>query len=265
MSYIAITASQTDANSPVDQNLMDTIRLDLADHESRLLAAFTFGNNSILDDFVTQQSASGVAASVWETGGTAPDVVSQHQARVKGVGGGSFSIMAASPSKLQINIAEEYIAVMEMRVYKAAGTNDDFFFGFQDSALSSAAAATVGDKTDMIGFYRDAAAADWFFRTANTAGGGGSTTSGAIGVSTSWGIYRLTVTCSATAGNRQVIVEYGTSLAGMAQVSGSPFTTNLPTGVNLRPFFGVAPSVATTLDLRVDYCLAYLTGRPLAA
>lgn len=37
MPFVQITAAQTDADSPVDQALMDTVRLNFDDHETRLL------------------------------------------------------------------------------------------------------------------------------------------------------------------------------------------------------------------------------------
>jgi hypothetical protein len=251
---------------------MDAIRQNLDDHESRILSVFAFGNNSIVDDFLDLiAGASAVHPDVWDRAGTGTGtygVVSQHQCKLLTAAAADSASIAAADGKVRFNLTEDYTAVFECRVYKAGGTDDNFFFGLQDASLGMVA-ATVADNSDRIGFHRDPAAAAWSFETANTGGGGGAGTGVAgIGTSTAWGIYRITLTCSGTAGNRQAKVEAGTTLANMTEISGSPFTNaggDLPDTVYLRPYFGVQRVGATNLDLRIDYCLAYTIGRPLAA
>lgn len=270
MAFAAFTSAEMDAASPWTETITQRIRTNFDDHEARILAISAFGNNGITDDFLTATGTAGVGGH-WVGTGTGTGtygVVSEHQCRLLTAAAADSAMIRAATSRIQINLTEEYVAVMEMRVYKAGGTDDNFFFGWQDAALGDVA-ATVGDNTDRIGFFRDAAAAAWTFETSNTAGGGGAgTTQAGVGTSTAWGVYRLTVTCSATAGNRQVKVEAGTTVANLTEISGSPFTNatgDIPNAVNLRPFFGVQRIGATNLDLRVDYCLAYTVGRPLAA
>jgi hypothetical protein len=269
MSYTAISASQTLAGKPVDQTLMDAIRLDLADHETRLLAAFAFGNNAIIDDFDSKIGTGGVAASVWNVdhagANNDPVVAAQHQLQcpINTGGAGAYSLVYGADGKIRIAIAEEYTAVLQFRCYRAGANSDSYFMGWQNVGL--AGVNRVTNVGDMIGFYRDGATGNWTFQLSKAAA---SVTQTNLLTGTAWGVFRLTVTCSATTGNRSIKVETGTTEANLAGISGSPFdwttySANIPT-VSLQPVFGSAYQSAGG-DLRTDYCLAYTAGRPLAA
>ena len=264
MAFLALTSAQCDANSPLDETLMQLIRTNFDDHESRISAALAVGEAAIIDDFIGETGASGVSAA-WTLGsagaGNAPVIASQHQLQcpITTAGAGNFSVAVAAASRIRIQIAQEYVAVLQFRAYRAGANNDSYFMGWQDAAIGAVVGA-VTDTSDMMGFYRDTGTGNWTFQCAN---GGVATTSTGIGTGTSWGVFRISVTCSATAGNRKIDVEHGTTEANLAAISGSPFTTNLTTQI-LRPVFGTAYSAAGG-DVRVDYALAYTTGRPLAA
>jgi hypothetical protein len=261
-----ISASQVDANSVVDETLMDAIRLNLEDHEGRIAAAFAFGSSAIVDDFLNAGGTPGIWGDQWTVGfagaNNDPVSASQHQAQMptNTAGAGNYSVITGSPSRIHIQIGQDYTAVLQFRARRAGTNNDSYFMGWQDAALAASVVGSVTDVSDMMGFYRDTATGNWTFQCAN---GGVATTSTNIGTGASWGVFRITVTCSATAGNRQIAVEHGTTEAGLAAISGSPFTTNL-TAQTLRPCFGQAYGTVGG-DLRVDYVLAYPTGRPLAA
>jgi hypothetical protein len=266
MSYTSIAASQTDANSPVDQTLMDAFRTNLDDHESRILAAFAFGSNAIIDDFSGKAGTGGVAASVWNVdhlgGANDPVVTAQHQMQcpINTGGAGNYSVAYGADGKMRIAIAEEYVAVLQFRCYRAGANSDSYFMGWQDVGVAGVNRLT--NINNIIGFYRDAGTGNWTFQTAKA---GVSATATGIGTGTAWGVFRITVTCSATSGNRKIDVSSGTTEANLAAISGSPFTdgTKIPTNT-LQPCFGSA-YVSAGGDLRTDYCLAYTTGRPLAA
>jgi hypothetical protein len=270
MAQIPIAASQTDADSPIDQTLMDAIRNNLDDHEGRISAAFAFGQSAIVDDFMGAPGTTGLTSALWSVSfngaGNDPDVLNDatdmHHMRLHlaTTGAGTYSLSVGAPSKMQILFSEEYVAVMQMRVKRGVGINDDsYFFGWNDAGLA-ATATSITDVSDMIGFYRDAATGNWTFSNSN---GGAANTSTNIGTGTSWGVFRITVTCSATAGSRKIDVEHGATEAALAAISGSPFTTNLTTQ-RLRAAFGVA-YLGNAANLRVDYVRAYTSGIPLAA
>lgn len=68
MPFVQITAAQTDADSPLDQALMDTVRLNFDDHEARLLtftpADGTVATPKIVDANVTLAKLK-MAAGSW--------------------------------------------------------------------------------------------------------------------------------------------------------------------------------------------------------
>lgn len=266
MAFLALASTDCDAGSPLTETLVQQIRTNFDDHEARLLAISAFGSSQIVDDFMGKTGTTGIASSVWNVDhlGAANDpvVTAQHQLQcpINLGGAGNFSVVYGADAKIRIDITQEYQAVIQCRCYRAGTNADSYFFGWQDVGL--AGVNRVTDVTDEIGFFRDAGTGNWTFQTAKA---GVSASSTGIGTGTSWGVFRITVTCSATSGNRRVKVETGTTEASLAEISGSPFTdtTKIPT-VTLQPCFGTAYATAGG-DLRTDYVLAYTIGRPLAA
>ena len=118
---------------------------------------------------------------------------------------------------------------------------DALLIGFQDGTLTDVA-ATIGDQTDMIGFVKGTTAGQWKFRTAKAAS---ASEDDDVASRAAWHIFRLELT--KTGG--------GLTLAATVDavaVSGSPFSTNIPDTVYLRPFFGADANV-DGVNIYLDY------------
>lgn len=266
MSYTAISASQTDSGSPVDQTLMDAIRTNLDDHETRISSLFAFGNTGIIDDFMGKDTTAPDTASWSVTSGggasSVTDAATHSLLCTSGAGAGKFTTVRGTDWRIGIHPqVYEVTSVLQVRVkaptYSGLG---GFFFGWQDRTLADTATRAT-DVTDVIGFIKGTGTT-WKFRTAATATG--ATEVDSIGDPAAWGVLRLTVTCSATAGNRVIRVQSGTTEASLADVTGSPFTNpNIPNGY-LSPNMAFDGNTGSNV-MYFDYVLAYTTTRPLAA
>ena len=248
MAWTAISSTQTDSGSPVDQTLMDAIRTNLDDLDTRVDSVHAHSTNHIRDDF----ACSTIDTSVWDTaflgGGTANiDGTYEHTVIVSGVA--NYAVVAAAAGKMRFDIAEARTVVMEFRIRHAGGAVGGFFIGAQDNGLTMNATFT-SDISDCIGVHIPNAN-QWTYRQALA---GAATQSVDFASTASWQIVKITITCSATSGNRSVEV-----LLNGSAISGSPFTTNLPTA-RLRP------CIAETSGggLVCDYFLAYDITRPIA-
>lgn len=100
MPFVQITAGQTDADSPLDQALMDTVRLNFDDHESRLLT-FTPADGTV----------------------TAIKIVDYNVTLGKlKLGYGSFSLTAGNYGSVSIEFAVHYCAhLLDMSLQHSGG------------------------------------------------------------------------------------------------------------------------------------------------
>lgn len=240
----------TDADSPLDQTLMDRVRTNDQDHEDRINSLVSVSSQEIRDDFISGTTA--VDSVLWDTGGgTVPDIVTEHQMRCLRTGSNSYSAVSATDERIHIDTSEVYVAVIEFRIKNPGGDADDIAVGFQDVAHVVASGTNViDDTTDFIGVVRGGAS-DWTIRVAS---GGTPTDRTGQGSQASWTKFKFSITCGASP---------SVSIDVDDVSSGAAITTNIPTTI-LRPVAGIS-RVGTDMDLRVDYILAYFEGRPLAA
>jgi len=225
-----------------------------------LLINAGISEQSIADDFQVVVGTTGLAAFWTSSVGTSDtvDIVAEHQLRLLTTGNLTvdFASIHADVTKQRIKKDEEYVAIMECRVKKPVALGPHYFFGWQDVGVLGSS-NRISDITDCVGVV-EGAATGWLGRTAN---GGSGSSSGDFGNAAIWQAIRLEFTCSATAGNRKVEVYLEDSLQATLATD-----ANMPTGY-LSPVIGVKGDTtgAATRELRVDYAIFTVGGRPLAA
>lgn len=270
MAYTTIAASQTDADSPIDQVLMDAIRTDLDDLNSRLQIIEAKSDSAIYDDFTettilgTVASAAGTDAQpyTWDVfasgAGTSPAISANpdHWLRLQ-VNGGS-SILTASAFRMRFDLDRDHTIVMETRLKCTSGTDADMFFGFQDDALPASLANNT-DLSDAIAFVRGTNSNTLKFFTARASS---TDSSDNLGDTSAWITLKIAVTYAGS--TKEVRAYTGTTQANYVEVAGSPFTTTTKhPNVRLKPWFGISGGGGSrTADL--DYILAYWNARPLS-
>lgn len=256
MAFTALTSAQCDANSPLDETLVQLIRTDLDDLNSRLSALESVSSNDIRDNFSTVVLDSAAWSTAFVGAGTAvPDSTYEHSLTLDSGGGiGDVAVIGANTTRFRCDIAEERTVIFEVRARLAGWSATNFFIvGLQDNAVGLGT-TTLSDITDCIVIYSPNSG-QWTYRQAL---GGAATESVDFASTASWQVIRFEVTCSATAGNRKVTVFLnGTAI-------GAPFTTNLPTA-RLRPVAAAYKSGGgAACQTYLDYCLVYDQTRPLA-
>ena len=261
MAFLAFTSAQMDANSPLTETETQLIRTNFDDHEARISAAFTFSEESLVTDFLTPGLTTLSAA--WSAGfagnSVMPDVYTtgnNHLARtLVGASGAGNSAIATATTQMRLDITKEMVMVLWFRAKNVTDGALNLMAGLQDAALGTGSSTICSDVSDMIGFIKGTSG-KWKLRIAS---GGASTEVDNLGTVNVWSTMKLTVTCSATAGNRKVDVEFDGTPYG-------PYTSNLTTTV-LRPAFGVhtASGVDPQFECDVDYVLWYLQSRPNSA
>lgn len=213
-------------------------------------------NNSIIDDFMCRTGSSAYLGAWWSpaASGGAAQALSEHRLDLTTGGGASgYGYVNGADSYQRIVKSEEYVAICEARIKGPGADSDNYLIGWNDASLSST--GPVSDVSDCIIVSRGGSGT-W---TGYVANGGSSSSVGPFGSMASWNVVRIEVTCSATAGNRQV--EF--FLAGVSQ---GVMTTdaNIPS-VSLRPILGVYQNSTAALQLYVDYVIYTVEARPLAA
>ena len=261
MAFTALTAAQTDANSPIDQTLMDLIRTNFDDHETRIGAIERVSVQDIRDEFTTSTIE---VVSKWElfnqVSGSAPAIVSEHavQCATGGSGSGS-SVLAGHAHAMRADMTEEYVVAVEWRAQETGTFGTQYVMGLNDAALTGAT-TLVTDISDFCGFY-EGSASTWKFRTAE---GGTATETDSLGAVASWTKFRMEVTCSGTLATRSIKVEVND-----VEIAGSPFgggtALNLPDAVTLRPAFGAFNTSGASKTLQFDYIRIFMLTEPVAA
>jgi len=145
-----IAAGQTDADSPLDQALMDAIRLDLGDHETRIAAVEGATSDLLFDHFTRDSRAIGGAThrpsadrfSYREVGGgTVALLTTGHICRVHtGTVNGDVAVLRANMRQTPAQLPR---CVIRMQVDTWNATNFDFFVGLADDTST----AGYGDTT----------------------------------------------------------------------------------------------------------------------
>jgi hypothetical protein len=254
MAFTNLTAAQTDADSPLDQTLMDLIRTNFTDLDTRVSAIEAFSDQDIRDDFFG--GATTIDTTTWDSGGIGTfQRVAEHQCFIN-PGGAGYRAIGATTERIRVNLTEEYVVIMEFRIYNSLNDVGATTVGLMDVANTTAGAGVVTDTAFFIGVVANAGGGDWTIRVDDNTG---PTDRGGQGTWNVWTTFKFTVTCSAVAGNRKVEVDTD----GVS--SGAAITTDIPSTVDLYPVAGVNDPGAAGAQLRIDYYHCYFSGRPLAA
>lgn len=262
MPYVRVTDPFLNADKPGRSSDMKQIRdnQDYFDSQiNTLLNLNLISSNSIADDFMGAGGATGIGAW-WTTVLGVSDtvtVIGEHTMKCLTTGNttSDFAGVYAADPYGRIAKSEEYVAVMEVRVKRAAANNLHHVFGWNDVGLG-VGSANFTDQSDCVLVTGDGAGT-W---TASTVNASSSSSVGGFGTPANWEIIRLEFTCSATAGNRKVEVYLNDVLQGTLNTD-----ANMPTAP-LRPVLGcVGDGSGTARDLRFDYAIFTVQGRPLAA
>jgi hypothetical protein len=225
-----------------------------------LVLGSTRSDQDILDHFHGKIGTN--ISSKWEShvgAGDTADIVDEHQLRLatNGIATTDFALLAAADQYQRIDKTHEYVAICEFRIKIVGGTGGTRFFGWNDDGLTESNGDLVSDSSDCIGIVWDFATGNYLGKHSNA---GASEGTGTMGNAAAWTKFRIEVTCSATAGNRQT--EFFVNDVSDTVLSDE---TKMPTAV-LRPVVGVrGDTTGTNRDARLDWVEFRTFEKPLAA
>src|SRR5882672_10302096 len=139
MAYTVIAAGQTDADSPIDQNLMDALRLNGDDHESRIGVNEGVSDNAIRDDF----TGTAVDTDNWDVATNriaAQDQQPDHVCHLVADAGANYAVISASTKRMRFDLDRDHTIIFEARIKESATNTSGKLFGFQDSSLAGSVA-----------------------------------------------------------------------------------------------------------------------------
>ena len=249
MAWTAISASQTDANSPVDQTLMDAIRTDLDDLNTRLTGLGSGMQDNIIDDFAG--TALNTGNWTWDSSGAATDTLTaaSHLITLNSVGVGNYSNLLGGASRIQVRMTNTQSVTLKWR-FKITGISSTSFIGWQDNSLSG---ANTNSAANAIGL-RWAAASQSVFTTAK---GGATTTSAATGNVANWQVAQIDLIQT---GSALTLAFY---MDGV-QIGSTITTTNIPDTTTLRPVIGALGDGGSASVIVIDYFYAIYNAQPLS-
>lgn len=255
MAFLALTSAQCDADSPVDETLMQLIRTNLDDHEARIGTNEAQSNDAILTDFAAVDRDGddwidydngvgyGVGAIITE-----PD----HLFVIHCDNSAEYFFLAGSLKRMRVQLDTAHTVVIESRIKHQTAPDLELFLGLQDAGLTG---DQYADLSDCIGFVKGGATTTVKVRMAKA---GSATESGNVGDTTNWTKLKLVIT-KVSGGALTVAAELNDSA-----ISGSPWNTNIPDTTVLRPVMGVSAFDNSNRRMWFDYFRAYWQARPLS-
>ena len=264
MSYVAITDPEVAYKVGIGQDLMRKIRDNQVDHESRIAQFLAANKHSIVEDFL---SCTATVANDWpdtslynQLGSSAQllnlmDSTGEHVMQLTTNASAATIGLVIKRERCAFRFNQDMAMFMEFRMKDPGGTAmQNIFLGLQDKA---GAFQDSTDETDCIAFLKGTTAGKWRFRVAS---GGVATETDNIGNRATWQKLRFELLRSGGGGTLQV-----RAYIDGAEISGSPFTTNIPTSVVLSPHLIARGAAAGTTDLRADRWETRWTAVPVAA
>jgi len=265
MPYVKLTDAQTAYKAGIGQDLLRGFRDNQEDHESRIMQLLAQSQNAIVDDFFTGSdtasgSSSWVDAALYDSsasGGTTlinlTEIDGSHVFQMQSVAVAGTMILSPVKGRCRLRFNQDMAAFLEFRVKEPGATvMNNIFYGLQNRA-----SADPSVETNCIAFLKGTTAGKWRFRVAS---GGVQTETDNIGNRATWQKLRMELLRSGGGATLQV-----KAFIDGAEISGSPFTTNIPTGVVLKPFMSSISPAAGTTDLRTDRWEIRWTAVPVAA
>jgi len=254
----------TDADSPLDQTLMDRIRTNDQDHEDRINAFLVVNESAVNEDFTTSvvnpkfehaaQGINGVGTFVADThsitlGSTSSDI-----------GGGTVHLLPTTFS-VRMNVDQKIVFEAHIKYFTNGidVSEHKFVMGFQDVAMTYNTAAAVTDVTDYVGWVAGGTDDTTLFYAEDAASGGQSGSD--FGDVTAWQVFRVEVDAT-SAGTVWSARGY------LDSVLKTTHTTEIPDAVHIRPIIGHVEFTGTSITspaLSIDYFKVWHSERPVMA
>lgn len=262
MSYLKVTDAQTAYKAAIGQDLMRQFRDNQEDHESRISQLLAQSHNTLIDDFLCFDDgggggAVGIDEDLYALAGGASDfrpqvgVDGKHVLRVNTVNSSITKRIASKNTKLAFRLNQDLVGTFEARITDvgaAAPTN--LIIGFSANLAPS-------NEDDVIAFLKGTTAGKWRFRVAKATV---ATTTDNIGNRATYQKLRIDLLRSGGGSTLQV-----RAYIDGGEISGSPFTTNIPDTTVLRMIFGsIGPGSGTT-DVQLDRWEMRWTAIPVQA
>jgi hypothetical protein len=262
MSYVRLTDVQTQAETFFVQATARQLRDNQDDHESRISQLLAQSANGHVDDFLAahEGGSDGLDLAIYDVAGAGATfrpqvgVDGSHVLKVATVATAATKSIRALNTKCAFRLNQDMAGFFEARFKDVGGAApDNLVIGLQDRS----AATLATDESDIIAFLKGTTAGKWRFRVAK---GGVATTTDNIGNRATWQKLRLEWLRSGGGSTFQV-----RAFIDGSEISGSPFTTNLPDTVILSPTFACLTPAAGTTDAELDRWEWRWTSVPVAA
>lgn len=240
MAFNPLTSAQCDADSPIDETLTQLIRTNLDDLDARVNAT----EEATSDYIDTHFMCTALDTNIWTSNGTITLLIGVNGLHTAQIDGASPAVLAATTNKAHFRLNKDMALFMEWYGIENVPSNapSSVFYGFQDASLAVTGTTCISDVSDCIGFIKGTTAGQFKFRMAK--GGTSNEVDDFTARSTA---HTLRLELSRVSG----VFSVGALLNG-SHITGSPFSTNVPDTVVLRPLFGWVPNV-DNLTYTMDY------------
>ena len=253
MAYVSLTSAQCDANSPLDETLMQQIRTNEDDLDARLQSFGTPSDQNIHDEF----AGSVVDTDIWTAdvigAGTVVQSPTTHLVTLTAGGAavGNVANILAATKKIKIRMTQTQSVTLKCR-FKITTISQSYFIGWQTDGNTGGAA---DDTVDAVGIDY-AAASQSVFRNSK---GAATTTSAALGNVAAWQVLQIDLDQTGSA------LTLNATLDSVA-FSGMPITTtNIPDTVTLYPVASSGGDGGSLCVVVIDYYYVFYNSQPLSA
>jgi len=217
--------------------------------DERIRQLLAQSHQSIIDDFFgtdTGGTASGTDETLYDiTGGatfkTMMSASGDHVLRINRTGAGSnlAQVLRVKAERLAFRLNQDMALFCEMRTEDVGGTAPvNLVAGFTANPTDPT------NESDCIAFFKGSSAGKWRFRVAK---GGVQSETDNIGNRATWQKLRVELVRAGGGATLQV-----RAYIEGAEISGSPFTTNIPDTTVMRLAWGALSPAAGTDDVRLD-------------
>lgn len=250
MAFVALSSTDCDAGSPLTETLMQLIRTNFDDHESRI------GSNEALayEDILCNFEAAGVDAAVLDApvsgAGTVGLTAGNGYVTLDSGAAAGGAALAAATAKMRVSLTKPHVITLKWRVKMTSAGVANFVMGLQDASLTS---TIHSDVSDAILVTSDGAGAYNYYSAKASV----SETSSTFGTSTNTTEIKMIINC-VSAANITVDVYENNVLRYTATDE-----SKMPTTTVLRPVIGVGNAGSQPI-VRIDSFRAYWNAEPLS-
>jgi hypothetical protein len=246
--YIRLSDAQTAFKYEFGQDDMRQLRDNQDSFDGRILQILAQSKNAIVDDFLSGDLGDASETSFDDglyfqlgAAGTSVGMVPStgaHVQRINSVNSATLRGLAVKSQKMSFRLNQDMAAFLEVRHQDiGAAAPDNLLIGFSDQKSAT-------DETDCIAFLKGSTAGKYRFRVAS---GGVQTETDNIGNRATWQKLRIELLRSGGGSTLQV-----RAFIDGAEISGSPFTTHIPTSVAMRLLWAAQCPASGTTDIQID-------------